>query len=249
MMSVDAWFWWFFLFTGCTLLGGCGPGHHHEGTRGYGPAREAEESTDHHAPHGAQTIATMNDQHAHLGPHFRWTAKRPPSVEDQRKAEELVRSLRDSLAPYQDYRVAMQDGYEPFLPQVQQPRYHFTSKWRGFKAAFRFDPAEPTSLLYKKTAEGYELEGAMYTAPKRASEEELNKRVPLSIAQWHAHVDICLPPRDQGTTADWTQFGPRGTLVEKEECDRLGGRFYSQLFGWMIHVYPYRDTPEMIWTH
>ena len=34
-----------------------------------------------------------------------------------------------------------------------------------FLAKLRFDPAEPTALLYKKTADGYELEGAMYTAP------------------------------------------------------------------------------------
>ena len=41
------------------------------------------------------------------------------------------------------------------------------NKQRRFLAKVRFDPAEPTALLYKKTGDGYELEGAMYTAPQR----------------------------------------------------------------------------------
>ena len=44
--------------------------------------------------------------------------------------------------------------------------------------AFTFDPARPTSLLYKKTATGYELVGALYTMPKRATEDQLNERGP-----------------------------------------------------------------------
>jgi hypothetical protein len=32
------------------------------------------------------------------------------------------------------------------MREVEQPHYHFTSKWSRFKAAFRFNPAEPTSL-------------------------------------------------------------------------------------------------------
>jgi hypothetical protein len=62
-------------------------------------------------------------------------------------------------------------------------------------AVSRFDPREPAALLYKKTQNGYELEGAMYIAPRGMSEDRLNDRVPLSVAQWHAHVNICLPPQ------------------------------------------------------
>ena len=74
------------------------------------------------------------------------------------------------------------------MPDIPQPEYHFTSYKNGFLEAFTFDPARPTSLLYKKTSAGYELVGAMYTMPKRASEDQLNVRVPLSIASWHLHI-------------------------------------------------------------
>jgi hypothetical protein len=117
------------------------------------------------------------------------------------------------------------------------------------KAAFPFNAAEPTSLLYRKTPGGYELEGAMYTAPKRANEDALDSRIPLSVAQWHAHVDICLPPRQKGKTADWKKFGPNGSIVTERECDAVKGRWIPQLFGWMVHVYPFEDTQETIWTH
>jgi hypothetical protein len=48
---------------------------------------------------------------------------------------------------------------------------------------------------------------------------------------------------------DWKRFGTRGAITTKEGCDQAGGRFRPQLFGWMVHVYPFEDTPEKIWTH
>jgi hypothetical protein len=196
-----------------------------------------------------EAATSMAEQHAHRGPHFRWTTLTPANEADQRRAQEIVLSLREALQPYRDYRKAIADGYEPFLPSVIQAHYHFTSKWRGFTSAFRFNARQPTSLLYKKTPDGYELEGAMYTAPKRAKEPDLNARVPLSVAQWHAHVDICLPAKSSAQTADWTRFGPKGSIVTEAECKALNGRWMPQLFGWMIHVYPFKDTSEEIWTH
>ena len=202
-----------------------------------------------HGQHDEETVSSMTDIHAHLGPHFRWTSLRPVNQLDQATAWDILRQLRKALAPYREYRAAINAGYEPFLPNVQQPHYHFTRKWNGFKATFRFDPKEPTSLLYKKTPDGYELEGAMFTAPKWAKEADLNERIPLSVAQWHAHVNICLPPKKDMKTADWKKFGPKGSIQTQAECDQAGGRFVPQLFGWMVHVYPFADTPEKIWTH
>jgi len=166
-----------------------------------------------------------------------------------RRADEIVRSLREALAKYKDYRMALADGYEPAHPKVPQPHYHFTSKKRGFTAAFRFDPVEPTSLLYKKTASGYELEGAMYTARKGMSEDRLNERVPLSVAQWHAHINICLPPGGLTRRGDWKKFGFKGAIATEQECQQAGGRFFPQIYGWMLHVYPFEQSPEKIWTH
>jgi hypothetical protein len=202
-----------------------------------------------HGHHEAETVTSMAGSHAHLGPHFRWTPLRAANDKDRATAAEILQHLREALARYRDYRAAIKDGYEPFLPNVKQPHYHFTSKWRGFKAAFRFNAEQPTSLLYKKTPDGYELEGAMFTAPKRASESDLNGRIPLSIAQWHAHVNICLPQKKDMKSADWTRFGPKGSILTETECQQTGGRFVPQLFGWMVHVYPFAETPEQIWTH
>ena len=221
------------------------------------PVQAAQEPMSHgdveeehqHGHHEAETVSSMTGSHAHLGPHFRWTSLRPANQADQGTAWDILRQLRQALAPYREYRAAINAGFEPFLPNVQQPHYHFTRKWNGFKAAFNFDPKQPTSLLYRKTPDGYELEGAMFTAPKWASEAELNERIPLSIAQWHAHVNICLPQKKDMQTADWKKYGPKGSILTKAECDQAGGRFLPQLFGWMVHVYPFADTPEKIWTH
>ena len=187
---------------------------------------------------------------AHMGhvasAHMRMTAPRPQSAVDQQRAEEIARQLRAGIEKYKDYHVALDEGYRIFLPNVPQPEYHFTNYANGFLEAFTFDPARPTSLLYKKTASGFELVGAMYTMPKRASEEQLNERVPLSVASWHLHTNLCMPPHGQRRTADYTKFGLRGSIASQDACDAAGGRFFPVIFGWMVHVYPFEDSTSKI---
>ena len=89
----------------------------------------------------------------------------------------------------------------------------------------------------------------MYTAPRALTENQLNERIPLSIAQWHAHVNICLAPDGSGRRLSRRQFGSKGTIADESECRQAGGRFVPQAGGWMIHVYPFEATPEKIWTH
>lgn len=184
-------------------------------------------------------------EHAHNA-HMHMTAPRPETPADALRAKEIVDQLRAGIAKYQDYHVALADGYKIFLPHLRQPEYHFTNYRNGFLEAFEFDPARPTSLLYKKTATGYELVGAMYTMPKRATEDQLNERVPLSVASWHLHTNLCMPPANHGHNADWTKFGLRGSISTQEACDAAGGRFRPVIFGWMVHVYPYEDSTEKI---
>ena len=43
----------------------------------------------------------------------------------------------------------------------------------------------------------YKLEGVMFTASPDATEDELNERIPLSIARWHRHVTVCRAPEDR----------------------------------------------------
>jgi hypothetical protein len=178
--------------------------------------------------------------------HMHMTAMRSQTPEDTARANEIVAQLRAGIEKYKDYHVALNDGYKIFLPSLPQPEYHFTNYVNGFLEAFKFDPARPTSLLYKKTSSGYELVGAMYTMPKRATEDQLNARVPLSVAMWHLHTNLCMPQKGQFRGADWTKFGLKGSIATQEACDAASGRFQPVIFGWMVHVYPYEDSADKI---
>jgi hypothetical protein len=178
--------------------------------------------------------------------HMFMTSARQQTPDDAARAKEVVEQLRSGIEKYKDYHVALNDGYKIFLPNLPQPEYHFTNYKNGFLEAFTFDPARPTSLLYKKTSSGFELVGAMYTMPKRASEDQLNARVPLSVATWHLHTNLCMPPKGQLRNADWSKFGLRGSITTQESCDAAGGRFHPVIFGWMVHVYPFEDSTDKI---
>src|SRR6266403_2671423 len=190
-------------------------------------------------------ISDMSAMHG-SGAHMHMTEMRPQTPADVARANEILTQLRAGIEKYQDYHVALNEGYKIFLLNLPQPEYHFTKYGNGFMEAFRFDPSQPTSLLYRKTADGYELVGAMYTMPKAATEEQLNERVPLSVAMWHLHSNLCMPPRGQLKTADWTKFGLKGSITTQEACDNAGGKFHPSIFGWMVHVYPYEDSLDRI---
>ncbi len=194
-----------------------------------------------------QAVEDMSGGHhdAHSS-HMYMTAMRPQMPGDEQRAKEIVTQLRASLEKYKDYNVALDEGFKIFHPEFPQPEYHFTNYKNGFLEAFTFDPARPTSLLYKKTAMGYELVGAMYTMPKRATEDQLNARVPLSIAMWHLHTNLCMAPRSEAGAVDYTKFGLRGSIATQEACDAAGGHFLPVVFGWMVHVYPYEDSLDKI---
>jgi len=200
---------------------------------------------DHSAEAAAVHDMTSGAHDAH-NLHMYMTASRPETPGDVQRATEIVTQLRSGIEKYKDYHVALDEGFKIFMPDIPQPEYHFTSYKNGFLGVLNFDPSRPTSLLYKKTSSGYELVGAMYTMPKRATEEQLNARVPLSIASWHLHTNLCLPPREQMRLADFTKFGLAGSIATQDACDAAGGRFQPSIFGWMVHVYPYEDALDKI---
>jgi hypothetical protein len=207
-----------------------------------------EEAADPNASRAANDA--MSGEDMHMNAHMFMTDLRPRNATDDRRAEAILETLRVSIAKYKDYKVALADGYQIFLPDIPQPMYHFTNYANGFKAAFSFDPAHPTSLLYVKTQDGYKLIGAMYTDRRGASEEELNERVPLSIARWHKHVNFCLPPF--GTPwqqVDWKKFGLEGSIVTQKACTDANGRWIPQVLGWMVHAYPFEADPSKQWAH
>jgi len=207
---------------------------------------QGADEKDQQTEHGA--MDAMSHMHHHqMGPHMYMTKLRTATPQDWAKADEIVGELRESIEKYKDYHAALADGFRIFMPNLPQAEYHFTNYYNGFLESFTFDPTRPTSLLYKKTKTGYDLIGAMYTMPKRVSEEQLNERVPLSIAQWHLHTNLCMPPKEQRGHADLTKFGLQGSILTKEACTETGGTFYPVIFGWMVHVYPFEDSREKIW--
>jgi hypothetical protein len=211
----------------------------------HGSSMAGMDMSDEHASEKA-AVHDMTGGHDAHGQHMTMTAMRAQSPEDVQRANEIVAQLRAGIEKYRDYHVALNDGFKIFMPNVPQPEYHFTSYRNGFLEAFTFDPARPTSLLYKRTSTGYDLAGAMYTMPKRATEEQLNARVPLSVAMWHLHTNLCMPPRAQLRNADWSKFGLKGSITTQDACDAAGGRFRPSIFGWMVHVYPYEGSLDKI---
>jgi hypothetical protein len=201
----------------------------------------------------SKTALAHQDGHAgmsHMSGHMFMTSLKPRQPGDQKKADAVVVAAKQAMAPYQDYRKALADGYRIFLPNVPQPQYHFTNYANGREAAHQFDPLKPTSLLYKKIAGGYQLVGAMYTDRVDASEEELNERIPLSIARWHQHVNFCKAPLGQWAAyfGPDAKFGLMGSINTREACEAEGGTFIPHVLGWMVHVYPYETDPQKIWS-
>jgi hypothetical protein len=140
--------------------------------------------------------------------HMRMTVLMPPERGDIDRAQYVVESCRRALIPFRNYRVAMAEGFRIFLPQIPQPVYHFTD-YRASGEEYRgnLDLAHPGSVLYVKDGEDYALVGAMYSAPPDYTPDQLNDFIPLSVARWHQHVNICLP---EGITLNDLMMGEVG---------------------------------------
>jgi hypothetical protein len=210
--------------------------------------------------------------HMKMTDHMTMTELRPATPADTARGQEIIRTMREKLAKYEDANVAIAAGYVPYMPTIPQDVYHFASRERtASEYAGDFDLAEPGSLLYeKKTFGGWKLVGAMYDAPPNDTPEQLDKLIPLGLVRWHAHTNICLPVGvteqnvfdgevhtrpDISTARDFgritgaarmrygyladPRFGFTGTIADEASCDAVGGNFHKQIFGWMVHVYPF----------
>jgi hypothetical protein len=160
--------------------------------------------------------------------HMRMTPTRARTTADSVRAMALADTLRSALSRYADPASAERDGYKLFAPKLKNQRiYHYTKGSNALEAAFRFNAAEPTSILYKKDSAGrMHLSGAMYTMPRSATPEDLDKRVPLSVTQWHLHTNLCAPRQGQEQRYAELQngkplFGLAGTITTKEAGDAL----------------------------
>jgi hypothetical protein len=224
-----------------------------KGMKGMPAAADKDKDTgsggDNDSEAGMHAMHSM-EGHMDMGPHMKMTALRPSKPGDADRAQQIVESARKASEKYTDYRTALADGFKIFHPEVPQKMYHFTNYGYAMEAAFRFNPEHPTSLLYEKHGDDYKLIGVMYTAPKRFDEAQLDERIPLSVGQWHEHVNFCAPPADKKAEmrSPHPQFGLRGSITTQEACDAAGGTFHPVIFNWMVHVYPFEKDQASIWS-
>ena len=190
-------------------------------------------------------MSVMGESMAAMANHMCITPLRPKQPGDEERAKALVAAVRASIEKYKDYKKAIADGYIQGNPEVKQPQYHFTNNANIRLADTQFDPARPSSLLYRQTpTQRFKLEGVMFTDSTSATEEELNQRIPLSIARWHEHTNFCGAPANKVNEYHGAhpKFGMFGSIHTAESCKAEGGTFMPVIFSWMIHVFPYEDT-------
>jgi hypothetical protein len=196
-------------------------------------------------------MSAMGPSMAAMDCHMYITPLRPAKPGDEEKAKAVVAAVRASMEKYKDYRKAIADGYIQANPKVKQPQYHFNNEAYGREADSHFDPTKPTSLLYIETpTQRFKLEGVMFTARPSATEDELNERIPLSVAHWHKHINFCGAPADR--VAEYhgahPKFGMFGSIHTKAACDAEHGTFIPAMFTWMIHVFPYEDDSKEVFS-
>jgi hypothetical protein len=186
-------------------------------------------------------------------PHMAMTKLRPPQPGDQLRADAVVAAAKKAAERYRDYRKAEADGYKIFMPEQHQNVYHFILESPASDDDERFNADQPRGLLYTKIVggtPGYKLIGILYMAHYGATEEELNARIPLSIAEWHVHLNMCVPPQPE--QRNWLTgdsiFGLNGSITTEQACTAAGGHFKPHLAGWMIHVYPFESDPAKVWS-
>jgi hypothetical protein len=166
------------------------------------------------------------DDHNHMA----YTAPRPGSAADTARALDVVHRLRAATARYSTVASAEAAGYESQAHGGMQQRHMLHLSRPGSLAGTAgFDPGTPQSLLYRQDETGQlHLAGAMFVAPKGSTERELDAMVPLSVARWHRHVDVCRGPNGE---AD-----PRYHQYENQAaCAKAGGR-WRPASRYMLHI-------------
>jgi hypothetical protein len=182
---------------------------------------------------------------AAMAGHMAMTPLRPKLPGDEEKTNTVIAAAKATVERYKDYHKALADGYFIANPKVVQFQYHFMNEANQRAADTQFDPNKPSALLYVKTPhQDFTLEGVMYTASRIATEDELNQRIPLSMARWHEHINFCAAPadREKDYFGAHPKFGMFGSIRTKEACEAENGKFFPEVFTWMIHVFPHEKN-------
>jgi len=193
----------------------------------------------------------MGESMAAMANHMCITPMRPEQPGDETRVRAVIAQVRATVEKYKDFKKAVADGYLQANPTVDQPQFHFTNDANAKLADTEFDPSRPTSLLYFQTpTQRFKLEGVMFTARPSASEDELNQRIPLSMARWHKHTNFCGAPADKVKEyfGKNPKFGMFGSIHTREACQAEGGKFLPVVFTWMIHVFPYEQDLKNVFS-
>jgi len=93
-------------------------------------------------------------RHMNMGPHMKMTPYQPIATSDITRMNAIVQNAHVCFDKYQDYHLALQDGYQIFASNIPQDIYHFANVQSFVEAQTTFDLAHPSALLYKKVADG-----------------------------------------------------------------------------------------------
>ena len=152
-----------------------------------------------------------------------------PSASDRQKVATILAATRAATSRYVTPMLGMEAGYTHHTRFT--PYAHFSNYLYAGEANLRFDPAQPTSLLYAVVQGSPSLAGVMYTAAASDTPAELAQILPSTIVSWHQHMDIC-----------YLAQGVR-TGVTQATCQSQGGTWAAKS-QWMVHAWMYLPNPD-----
>ena len=176
--------------------------------------------------------------------HTQLSSSRMPVTPDREAhIQRLITYLRATLSKYRSLDRAVADGYRPEGPDVPAGALKHFINYSNLRANWQhLDPDKPMALLYRRTPGGYEFAGVMFTAPIKSSMEDLDRRIPLAFGHWHSHRNVCQPKTPAPLTREQARkFGFSGSINTPAACAAAGGVFLDNVFGWMVHVYPFES--------
>lgn len=181
---------------------------------------------------GAAHLDAQSGESSMAHPHMTFTMGRPGTPQDSARALAVVEKLRAAIASYQTLADAEKAGYHSRrdAESVKGGRLLHVAKWpKRAGQTQAFDPAAPQALLYRRGSDGeFRLAGGMFVAPPDASSDDLDAMIPLSVAHWHQHTNICVTGNRRSF-----KLVPRATTAEA--CRQAGGRFRDES-RYMVHV-------------
>ena len=178
------------------------------------------------------TAEAQSDAPAMTHTHMTFTSDRPGTAADTGRALAVVQALKEAVSPYQTLDQAQAAGYRARRDPatvMEGKLLHVGKRPKAAGEQADFDPKAPQALLYRRGSDGQmHLAGAMFVAPLSATTDDLDAMIPLSVAHWHQHTNVCV-------SADRKSHGRLRNASTAEACAAQGGRFRTQS-RYMVHV-------------